>query len=96
MSGHGESVMELFSARIQGTSEDSGGWRVRLCRVFGLNRPDSVDVHIERNFNQLSGEHVVEAKKIIIVDVVLLKSRRGTSRMESDVRLSIRRTYPFG
>lgn len=89
-------VVEFFSARFQRTSEDSGGWRVRLCRVFVLSRSDSVDLHIESNFNQLSGEHVVEAKKIIIVGVVLLKTWRGTSRMESDVILSIGRTYPFG
>ena len=54
MSGYGESVVEFPPARFQRTAEDSGGWRVRLCRVLVLNRSDSVDMHIESNFNQLS------------------------------------------
>ena len=69
---------------------------MRLCRVFVLNRSDSMDLHIEKTSISFRSEHVVEAKKIIIVGVVLLKSRRGTSRMGTDVILSIRRTYPSG
>jgi len=55
-----------------------------------------MDLHIEKTSISFRSEHVVEAKKIIIVGVVLLKSRRGTSRMGTDVMLSIRRTYPSG
>jgi hypothetical protein len=55
-----------------------------------------MSLHIEETSISSPSEHSVEVKKIIIVGVVLLKTRRGTSRMESDVILSIRRTYPFG
>ncbi len=55
-----------------------------------------MDLHIEKTSISFRSEHVVEAKKIIIVGVVLLKSRRGTSRMGTDVILSIRRTYSSG
>jgi len=53
-------------------------------------------LHIEETSISSPSEHIEEVRKIIIVGVVLLKTWRGTSRMEPDVILSIRRTYPFG
>ena len=56
-----------------------------------------MDARIEMRFNRLSPRgHMAKVKKSIIVVVVLLKTRRGTSRMGSNVMLPVWRADPFG
>ena len=97
MSGYGESRGGIFLRRyFRERRKIAEGRECVRVGVFVLNRSGSMSQDIEETSISSPSEHIVEVKKIIIAGVVLLKTRRRTSRMESDVILSIRRTYPFG
>jgi hypothetical protein len=72
-------------------------WTVRGLRLFALGKADPMDARFEMKFNRLSPRgHMADVEKSIIVVVVLLKTRRGTSRMGSDVIFPVRRADPSG